>query len=388
MAVLDRTVTPMGSRWLADWIANPLTDLSAIDERLDGVAELVGDARLTEDIQQKLRGIYDLERLLARVTTGRATPRDLAAVGKTLSALPAIKARLTARKSELLARLEGALDLCGEIRAKLERGLADDCGLASREGGFIRAGFHADLDALRELASGGKQWIAQYQADEIARTGIASLKVGFNKVFGYYLEVTHTHGHKIPDHYIRKQTVKNAERYITPELKEYEEKVLSADEKAKELEYRLFVEMRDATAACAKRLQTTAAVLAQLDVLASLAASGAAARLLPPEMRRRADSANRRRSAPGARHPRGGRFVRPQRHAVRRRAGRDPPDHRPEHGGQEHLHPAGRSLDAVGADRQLRSGPQSDARRGGPHLCPRRRERRTLARGKARSWSR
>ena len=151
-----------------------------------------------------------------------------------------------------LARLETELDLCAEIRAKLERGLGDDCPLASRDGGFIRDGFHADLDALRELASGGKQWIARYQADEIARTGIPSLKVGFNKVFGYYIEITHTHGHKIPDHYIRKQTVKNAERYITPELKEYEEKVLSADEKAKELEYELFVELREATAACAQ----------------------------------------------------------------------------------------------------------------------------------------
>jgi DNA mismatch repair protein MutS len=271
LAVLDRTVTPMGSRWLADWLANPLTNLAAIDERLDAVAELVADPRLADDTQQKLRSIYDLERLLARVTTGRATPRDLAAVGKTLSALPAIKARLAARKSSLLSRLESELDLCAEIRSKLELGLADECPLASRDGGFIRDGFHADLDSLRELASGGKQWIARYQADEIARTGIPSLKVGFNKVFGYYLEVTHTHGHKIPDHYIRKQTVKNAERYITPELKEYEERVLSADEKAKELEYQLFVEMREATAACAKRLQTTGAVLAQLDVLAALA---------------------------------------------------------------------------------------------------------------------
>jgi DNA mismatch repair protein MutS len=272
LAAIDRTVTSMGSRWLADWLANPLTDLGAINERLDAVAELVGDPRLTEDLQQKLRGIHDLERLLARATTGRATPRDLAAVGKTLSTLPAVKARLAARKSALLSSLESDLDLCGELRAKLERGLADDCPLASRDGGFIRGGYRADLDALRELASGGKQWIARYQADEIARTGIPSLKVGFNKVFGYYLEVTHTHGHKIPDHYIRKQTVKNAERYITPELKEYEEKVLSADEKSKELEYELFVEMREATAACAKRLQTTAAVLAQLDVLAALAA--------------------------------------------------------------------------------------------------------------------
>ncbi len=271
LAAIDRTITALGSRALADWLANPLTDLAALAERHDAVGELVADARLTEDLQERLRGISDVERLLARVTTGRASPRDLAAIGRTLATLPAIKARLTARKSALLCRLEQELDLCAEIRAKLETALADDCPLVSREGGFIRDGFHPPLDTLRELASGGKQWIAQYQANEIARTGIPSLKVGFNKVFGYYLEVTHTHGQKVPETYIRKQTVKNAERYITPELKEYEEKVLSADEKAKELEYQLFVELREATAACAPRLQAAAAVLAQLDVLASLA---------------------------------------------------------------------------------------------------------------------
>ncbi len=261
LAAIDRTITALGSRALADWLANPLTDLAALAERHDAVGELVADARLTEDLQERLRGIADVERLLARVTTGRASPRDLAAIGRTLATLPAIKARLTARKSALLCRLEQELDLCAEIRAKLETALADDCPLVSREGGFIRDGFHPPLDTLRELASGGKQWIAQYQANEIARTGIPSLKVGFNKVFGYYLEVTHTHGQKVPETYIRKQTVKNAERYITPELKEYEEKVLSADEKAKELEYQLFVELREATAACAPRLQATAAML-------------------------------------------------------------------------------------------------------------------------------
>ena len=150
-------------------------------------------------------------------------------------------------------------------------GLADDCPLASRDGGFIRDGYHEPLDALRELAHGGKQWIARYQAQESQRTGISTLKVGFNKVFGYYIEITNTHREKIPAEYIRKQTVKNAERYITPELKEYEEKVLTADEKSKELEYELFLELRDAVAAARRRMQATADVLAQLDVLVSLA---------------------------------------------------------------------------------------------------------------------
>src|SRR5262249_49790477 len=160
-----------------------------------------------------------------------------------------------------LCELEKRLDLCAEVRAALERALADDCPLASREGGFIRDGHSAELDALRELARGGKQWIAQYQAEESARSGSPSLKVGFNKVFGYYLEVTHAHSTKIPAHYIRKQTVKNAERYITAELKEYEERVLSADEKSKELEYELFLTLRQTVADHSQRIQRTAAVL-------------------------------------------------------------------------------------------------------------------------------
>jgi DNA mismatch repair protein MutS len=270
--VIDRTKTPMGARLLAEWLANPLTDRQQIEERLDAVSELVGDLRLADDLRDKLRSVYDLERLLARVITARATPRDLGAVGRTLASLPAIKARLTERKSKSLNNLEASLDLCPELRAKLDAALVDDSPQSSREGGIIRPAFNAELDNLRELASGGKQWIARYQSQEIERTGIPSLKVGFNKVFGYYLEVTHTHGQKVPDGYIRKQTVKNAERYITPELKEYEEKVLSADEKAKELEYDLFCQLRDLVAGCAKRLQATAAVLAQLDVLTALAA--------------------------------------------------------------------------------------------------------------------
>ncbi len=271
LAVLDRTVTAMGSRLLSDWVANPLLDLAAIQDRLDAVGELVAEPALTADLRDMLRRVYDVERLLARVTTGRATPRDLSFLGRTLRGLPAVKAKLTARKSRLLNGLEAGIDLCPELRAKLEAALVDDCPLSARDGGLIRDRFHAELDSLRELAHGGKQWIARYQADETQRTGIPSLKVGFNKVFGYYLEVTNTHGARVPDHYIRKQTIKNAERYITPELKEYEEKVLTADEKAKELEYGLFLELRDAVAFERRRMQATAAVLAQIDVLASLA---------------------------------------------------------------------------------------------------------------------
>ena len=271
LAVLDRTINPMGSRLLADWVANPLTDVEAIRLRLEGVAELLGDACLSADVREALRQVYDVERLLARVTTGRASPRDLSFLGRTLRSLPALKVKLTARKSRYVNQLEVEIDLCPDVRSKLEAALVDDCPLNSQEGGFIREGFCAELDALRELARGGKQWIASYQAEESQRSGIPNLKVGFNQVFGYYIEVTNVHRDKVPPTYIRKQTIKNAERYITPELKEYEERVLTADEKAKQLEYDLFVELRDAVAASRRRMHTTAAVLAQIDVLAALA---------------------------------------------------------------------------------------------------------------------
>ncbi|MEX2170526.1 MAG: DNA mismatch repair protein MutS [Pirellulales bacterium] len=271
LGVIDRTVTGMGARLLADWLCHPLTDVAAIDARLDAVGELVQHTPTTTAIRQELTGIYDLERLLARVTTGRASPRDLSFVGRTLAVLPKIKAKLTGRASPKLVDLEGRIDLCGEVRGRLEQALVENCPLNTRDGGFIRAGFHPPLDELRELMVGGKQWMARYQAAECERTGIGSMKVGFNSVFGYYLEVTHTHRDKVPPEYIRKQTLKNAERYVTPELKEYEEKVLSAEERAKQLELRLFTELRDLVASASKRILSTAAALAELDVLTGLA---------------------------------------------------------------------------------------------------------------------
>jgi len=269
--VLDRAVTAMGSRLLADWLANPLTDREAIQARLDAVEELLGDASLAQDLRSQLREVYDLQRLLARVTTGRASPRDLTFIGRTLRGLPRTKARLAERRSGLLRQMETELDLCPDLRARLEAALEDDCPLTAREGGFVRDGFDAQLDQLRELAAGGKQWIARYQADQIRQSGIPSLKVGYNKVFGYYLEVTNAHRDRIPAHFMRKQTLKNAERYVTPELKEYEEKVLTADEQARQLEYELFLDLREQVQLAARRLQATADVLAGLDALAALA---------------------------------------------------------------------------------------------------------------------
>lgn len=271
LAVIDRTTTAMGSRLLSEWIAAPLTQREAINRRLDAVEELMRASGVRGALRDELKGTYDIERLLSRVATGRASPRDLSCIGRALWSVPAVKQQLADSNAELLQQLERELDPCAELRDQLAAALVDECPLTSKDGGLIRTGYHAELDRVRELAAGGKQWMAQYQAREIERTGIPKLKVGFNKVFGYYIEVSAAQQQRVPDDYIRKQTLKNAERYITPELKEYEEQVLSADEKSKQLEYELFVALREAVHAAARRLQATAAALAQLDVLCGLA---------------------------------------------------------------------------------------------------------------------
>ncbi|MEK6248135.1 MAG: DNA mismatch repair protein MutS, partial [Planctomycetales bacterium] len=254
LQVLDRTVTAMGSRMLGQWLISPLTQREEIEARLDALTELVNNPSLVDGLHESLRGIYDLERLLARATTGRASPRDLAFVGRSLAVLPKIKSLLSDRQSGLLVELEEKLDLCADVRDKLDTALKEECPLTSREGGFIRDGYHGPLDEVRELTTGGKKWIAQYQTQQVEHSGIPSLKVGFNKVFGYYLEVTHAQRDKVPDYFIRKQTLKNAERYITPELKEHEEKVLVAEDQAKQIEYDLYVKLRDLVAEAARRI--------------------------------------------------------------------------------------------------------------------------------------
>lgn len=271
LGVIDRTCTPMGSRLLGDWIAAPLIDRESIQARHDGVAELVGDAKLRSDVRAAMNEMFDLTRLLARIATGRTGPRDLQQVARTLASLPKLKARLCDRSAERLSFVESHLHLCPELRSQLEAALADDCPLSAADGNFIRAGFSEELDGLRELAKGGKQWIAAYQKRQMDETGIANLKVGYNKVFGYYLEVTNAHRDRIPDFFIRKQTLKNCERFITPELKEYEEKVLSADEKASSCEQLLFQELRAQTHRHLGILGEVATAIAELDVLASLA---------------------------------------------------------------------------------------------------------------------
>lgn len=297
LAVLDESVTPMGSRLIAEWLGGPLTDIPAINARLDAIAEFVASPVFCRDVRDQLEKAYDLERLTGRVATRRAGPRDMVCLAKTLALLPKLKAKLAGRERSggrrdvadggesvspsedrgkkdmpgLLAELDERLDLCPEARAAIERSIADEPPINVSEGGVIREEFNAQLDEFRDLARGGKAWMAKYQAKEIERTGISSLKVGFNKVFGYYLEVTAAHKDKIPADYIRKQTLKNQERFITPELKEYEDKVLRAEERAVALEQELFDALKDTIAAETPRLQQTAAALANLDALTGLA---------------------------------------------------------------------------------------------------------------------
>jgi DNA mismatch repair protein MutS len=271
LSVLDRTVTAMGARLLQEWVLAPLAERAAIEARLDAVEELKAEQNLRAEMRQVLGEVYDLQRLTSRISTGRASPRDLAGVRDTLRLLPKIKAKITARRARLLNDLEGRLELCPDLRELLDGALVEEPPVNPREGGLIRRGYDAELDEQYDITRDGKDWMARFQAEEIRRTGIPSLKIGYNQVFGYYIEITHTHAGKVPKEYERKQTLKNAERYVTAELRAYEEKVTSAQEKIHQREYELFVMLRDRVAAQTQRLLQTAEVLATLDVLASLA---------------------------------------------------------------------------------------------------------------------
>ncbi|MDA0833913.1 MAG: DNA mismatch repair protein MutS [Planctomycetota bacterium] len=284
LSILDETVTPMGARLLAEWLANPLTNIDKISQRLNAVDEFMQDPNLCRELKETLSHTYDLQRLTARIATGRAHPRDLASLAKSLALLPRLKAKISGRQTERINHLERQLDLCAEVRADIETVIVEDPPLQVSDGGVIREGFHAELDELRGLARGGKEWIARYQAEESARTGIPNLKVGFNRVFGYYLEVTASQASKIPPDYIRKQTLKNQERFITPALKEYEEKVLRAEERGLRWEQELFQALRERVAQHAARIQQSAEVLAEIDVLVSFSILALRQRYCRPEL--------------------------------------------------------------------------------------------------------
>ena len=268
--VVDRTKSPMGARLLVEWLSAPLVDKPQIDRRLDAVATLVADQSRAARLAEKLTGIGDLERLTSRVISGRAGPRDLERIGRATAILPDVVALLE-HGTGLLADLRDDIDPCEALSRRIGETLREGCPVFARDGGFIRPGFDARLDELVELASGGKAWITRYQAEQIERTGIPSLKVGFNRVFGFFLEVGRAQAGKVPDDYIRKQTVKNAERYTTPALDERQRQVLGAEEESLRREIELLELLRLFVAEHREALDRVAAILATLDVLRSLA---------------------------------------------------------------------------------------------------------------------
>ena len=268
--VLDQTLTPMGGRLIREWLGAPLRNLCEIEERLLAVKEIVGDMALRDRLRDGLKRIYDIERISTKVSCGRANARDLVALKQSLTVLPEVKEALGDCRAEMVCRLREGLDPMEEMRTLVATAIVPDPPIGLREGGMIREGYDQDLDQLRTISKSGKSWITSFQAQESQRTGIPSLKVGYNKVFGYYIEVTNAHQDKIPTDYMRKQTLKNAERYITPQLKEYESQVLTAEERSREIEYKIFQDVREQVAGETKRLQEVANTIAQLDVLSAL----------------------------------------------------------------------------------------------------------------------
>jgi DNA mismatch repair protein MutS len=282
--VLDRTVTAMGGRLLRRWVLHPLTDASEIWRRQGAVEELFSHGPLRDRVREALGGISDLERLAGKVGTGRVGPRDLLALARSLGRLPGVREAMEGVDSELLASLVGEMDLLEDLREVLVAAISPDAPPTLQDGGVIRDGYDPTLDELREARDGARDFIAGLQARERDRTGIGSLKVGFNRVFGYYLEVTKANLERVPADYVRKQTLANAERYFTPELKEWEERVMGAEERIFALETELFGTLRQEVTGKVRRLQDTAGRVAELDVLGSLAQVARVRRYVRPEV--------------------------------------------------------------------------------------------------------
>jgi DNA mismatch repair protein MutS len=281
LSVLDVTKTGMGARLMRNWLLMPSLNLGEIEDRLDAVEQLNASAIKLDRIGKVLKAVHDVERLLSRVTLQTANGRDLLALKDSLAVVPELQEQLAGYQSPLLNervdRLKDLVDLLG-------RAIDSDCPVTLADGGIIRNGFNAELDELRRIAGSGKSYIAGLESQERERTGIQSLKVKYNKVFGYFIEVTRSHLHAVPPHYTRKQTLVGAERFITPELKEYEEKVLGAEERILELEKEIFLEIRGRVAAEAERIQAIARFVARVDVLLALAEAARRGRYIRPTL--------------------------------------------------------------------------------------------------------
>lgn len=288
VAALDATITGMGARLLRAWLLRPLINLDEIEARLGAVAHLLQQTVIRGEIRKELRGIQDLERLTSRITLGLATPRELLALKKSLGQLPILRqftvdSAQFSRGSELLRELHEEIDELTDVREVLERAIADEPPATANEAGMIRAGYHSELDELRNLSQHSKQIIASMEERERKRTGINSLKIRFNQVFGYYIEISKPNLHLAPSDFERKQTLVNAERFTSPELKDYERKILAADERILEIERQLFTDLRAGIAAKAARLRKTAVAVSKLDVLASFAKLAADRSYVRPE---------------------------------------------------------------------------------------------------------
>jgi len=284
IAVLDRTVTAMGARRLKQWLLRPLCDIERIRRRQDAVSELCSSPSLIEDLREQLKGFHDLERLLSRLGCGTCTARELAALRDSLERIPKLRFLLEYCESDPLRKIWSELDELPELLGLLERALVDSPPATVTEGGMFKEGYDPRLDELLRTVREGREWIANLQQREIKRSGIASLKVGYNKVFGYYIEVSKPNLKYVPDDYQRKQTIANGERFITPELKTKEAEILAAEERLGELEYELFQELREETLRHTARIQHNAELIAELDVYLSLAKTALEKRYARPEV--------------------------------------------------------------------------------------------------------
>jgi DNA mismatch repair protein MutS len=281
LSVLDLTRTAMGARLLRSCLLRPSLDLDEVEKRLDAVQELQGSMLAMDRLAACLKSIHDMERMLSRATLGTATPRDLLALRDSLQKLPELRKLVAEYRSLLLSR---PFDLLEDLQGRLSDGIDEDAPAGINEGRIIRAGYSAELDELREISTSGKAFIARLEARERERSGISSLKVRYNRVFGYFIEVTKANLHAVPGDYMRKQTLVNAERFITPELKEYEEKVLSAEERIFELEKTLFIALREAVAGEAERIRSAAGAVALVDLLLSFAEAAKKRKYVRPKL--------------------------------------------------------------------------------------------------------
>lgn len=282
--VLDRTKTSMGARKLKQWLEKPLINPIEINKRLYSVEELVKNVMFCDDVTAVLSGIYDISRIVSRISLGSAVPKDMVSLKMSLLRLPELNYLLSQSKSPLLSEMNKNFDIMADISELLESGLNDEVPVSIKDGGVIRAGYNAELDELREIEKNGRGWILASEAEEREKTGIKNLKIGYNKVFGYYIEVTNLNKDLVPENYIRKQTLVNAERYITPELKEMEDKVLGASERLTALETRLFDEIRTRVAENTDRLKRICEIIATIDVLCSFAQTAYKSGYVMPEV--------------------------------------------------------------------------------------------------------